>query len=44
MILESTNYKRWVLEAVVQKPISQNLNGAALENDWIITASFRLNL
>ena len=35
--------KRWVLEAVVQKPISQNLNGTALENDWIVTTSFRMN-
>ncbi|MCG8612544.1 MAG: transporter [Pseudomonadales bacterium] len=35
--------KRWVLEAVVQKPVSQNLNGTALENDWIATTSFRMN-
>jgi hypothetical protein len=35
--------RRWVLEAVVQKPISQNLHGNALENDWIVTSSFRMN-
>ncbi|MBL4865603.1 MAG: transporter [Pseudomonadales bacterium] len=35
--------KRWVLEAVVQKPISQNLNGSALKNDQIVTTSFRMN-
>ena len=35
--------KRWVLEAVVQKPVSQNLNGTALKNDLIVTTSFRLN-
>ena len=35
--------KRWVLEAVVQKPITQNLNGTALQNDQIVTTSFRMN-
>ncbi len=35
--------RRWVLEAVLQKPVVQNLNGTALENDWIITTSFRMN-
>lgn len=35
--------KRWVLEAVVQKPVSQDLNGMALENDLIVTTSFRMN-
>jgi len=35
--------RRWVLEAVVQKPVLQNLNGTALENNWIITTSFRMN-
>lgn len=34
--------KRWVLEAVVQKPVSQDVNGAALENDFIVTTSFRI--
>ncbi len=35
--------RRWVVEAVVQKPVSQDLNGTALENDWIVTTSFRMN-
>lgn len=35
--------KRWVLEAVAQKPVSQHLNGTALENNWIGTTSFRMN-
>lgn len=35
--------RRWVLEAVVQKPVSQDLNGAALENDFMFTTSFRMN-
>ncbi|MBL4608836.1 MAG: transporter [Pseudomonadales bacterium] len=35
--------RRWVLEAVVQKPIYQNLNGNALKNDQIVTTSFRMN-
>ncbi|WP_461480653.1 transporter family protein [Porticoccus sp.] len=34
--------KRWVVEALVQKPISQNLNGAMLENEVIVTTSFRI--
>lgn len=34
--------KRWVWEAVVQKPIYQHLNGTALENDLIVTAGFRV--
>jgi len=35
--------RRWVLEAVIQKPVSQNLHGAALKNDFIFTTSFRVN-
>lgn len=35
--------RRWVIEAVIQKPISQNRNGTALKNDSIVTTSFRLN-
>ena len=35
--------RRWVLEMVVQKPILQNLHGTALENDLILTTSFRVN-
>jgi hypothetical protein len=34
--------KRWVLEGVVQKPVHQDLNGTALENDLIVTTSFRM--
>lgn len=34
--------KRWVVEAVVQKPVSQDLNGTALENELIVTTSFRM--
>lgn len=35
--------KRWVLEAIVQLPVVQNLNGAALEVDFIVRAGFRVN-
>jgi len=35
--------RRWVLEAIVQKPVSQQLNGSALKNDFIVTTSFRRN-
>ena len=35
--------RRWVLEMVFQKPVIQNLNGTALENDLIFTTSFRVN-
>lgn len=35
--------KRWVAEAVVQKPVAQKLNGNALENDLRVTTSFRIN-
>lgn len=33
----------WVLEAGVQIPVSQRLNGTALKNDYILTTGFRLN-
>lgn len=33
--------KRWVWEAVLQKPVRQDLNGTALENDWILRTGFR---
>lgn len=36
-------HKRWVLEAAVQVPVTQNLHGAALETDWIGTLSLRVN-
>ena len=35
--------RRFVLEAVVQLPVVQELNGDALENDFIVTAGFRVN-
>lgn len=34
--------KRWVWEAVLQKPISQHLHGTALANNLIVTAGFRV--
>jgi len=33
----------WVLEAGVQIPVSQRLNGTALKNDYVLTTGFRLN-
>jgi len=33
--------QRWIVEAAVQLPVAQDLNGAALENDFIVTAGFR---
>lgn len=35
--------KRWVLEGGVQVPVVQDLNGQALENDYIVRAGFRVN-
>lgn len=35
--------KRWIVEAGVQLPAVQALNGTALENDYIVRASFRIN-
>jgi hypothetical protein len=35
--------KRFVLEAAVQVPVAQDLEGAALESDWIGTLSARVN-
>ena len=35
--------KRWILESVVQLPVSQNLNADALENDYIVRAGIRFN-
>lgn len=34
---------RYVLETAIQLPVAQELNGNALENDFIITAGFRVN-
>ena len=35
--------KRWIIEGIVQLPVSQNLNGAALEDDFTVRAGFRFN-
>jgi hypothetical protein len=35
--------KRWILEGSVQIPALQNLNGVALEKDYIVRGGFRLN-
>ncbi len=35
--------KRWMAEAAVQVPVKQNLNGSALENDYIARTSIRFN-
>lgn len=35
--------RKWVLEAGIQVPVSQRLNGSALKNDYILTTGFRLN-
>jgi len=35
--------KRWIAEAAVQVPLTQNLNGTALENDYITRLSVRFN-
>jgi hypothetical protein len=32
-----------VLEAIVQLPVVQDLGGAALEDDFIVRAGFRVN-
>lgn len=35
--------KRWVLEAIVQLPAFQDLNGTALEDDFTVRTGFRVN-
>ncbi len=35
--------QRWIAEAIVQIPVIQNLNGAALKEDFIVRAGFRFN-
>lgn len=35
--------RRWVLEAALQIPVVQQLNGTALENDYIVRTGFRFN-
>ncbi len=34
---------RWVLDAIVQLPVVQDLNGTELEDDFIVRAGFRVN-
>lgn len=34
--------RRWVVEAIVQVPVAQDLNGSALEDDFIVRAGFRI--
>ena len=35
--------RRYVIEAAVQIPVAQNLNGKALETDFVTTLSARVN-
>jgi hypothetical protein len=35
--------QKWILEAAIQVPIVQHLNGTALKNDYILNAGFRVN-
>ena len=35
--------RRWLIEAIVQLPVYQNLNGSALKDDYIVRAGFRAN-
>ena len=35
--------RRWIVEAVVQFPVFQNLHGTALENDYVLRTGFRWN-
>ena len=35
--------KRWIVEAAVQVPVVQDLNGTALEKDTILRGGFRVN-
>ena len=35
--------KRWVFEVAVQLPVVQDLNGTALEKDYVLRAGFRVN-
>lgn len=35
--------RRWIVEAIVQVPLVQDLNGMALEDDFAVRAGFRLN-
>ncbi|MCM2306705.1 MAG: transporter [Sulfuritalea sp.] len=35
--------QKWIVEAGVQIPVSQDLNGTALKNDYVFTTGFRVN-
>ena len=35
--------RQWIVEAGVQIPVRQRLNGTALKNDYAFTAGFRVN-
>lgn len=35
--------RRWIIEAIVQLPAVQSLNGAALTTDYVVRAGFRFN-
>lgn len=35
--------KRWIVEAIVQLPVVQDLNGTALRDDFILRVGFRVN-
>lgn len=35
--------KRWIVEAIVQLPVLQDLNGTALGDDYIVRAGIRIN-
>ncbi|HQU16269.1 MAG: hypothetical protein B7Z66_00145 [Chromatiales bacterium 21-64-14] len=35
--------RTWILEAAVQVPVAQNLNGSGLMNDYVVNAGFRIN-
>lgn len=35
--------RQWIVEAGVQVPVSQDLNGTALGNDYVFTTGFRVN-
>ncbi|MEX2241205.1 MAG: transporter [Burkholderiales bacterium] len=36
--------KKWIVEAGVQVPVVQDLNGTALKNDYIVNAGLRINI
>jgi hypothetical protein len=35
--------RKWIIEAGVQIPVSQHLNGTALRNNYVFTTGFRIN-